>query len=631
MNGEQVASSILGGDAVIVVPPFGGLDRPSLAAHLLQACAARVGVRVSVFYANLLLAAQIGESPYSAVCYAPCSALLGERFFAAAAYGVPLLGRDEGTDPGHFVRSADDKEAGPTLDELRVMAEGAERWADLVAEAVTAKAFAVVGCTTTFEQTAASLAVLTRVKERRPETLTILGGANCEGAMAEGLRALGSGVDYIFSGESEETYPAFLRHVLAGAAPPRGIVHGSPCADMDALPTPCFDEFYQQLRQFLPDSRLAESIWLPFETSRGCWWGAKKHCTFCGLNAQTMAHRAKSADRVIQELSELLRSHPTRKVCMVDNIMPYTYFKTLLPRLPSELPGLHIFYEQKSNLSLADVVALKDAGVPVIQPGIEALSTSLLKRMEKGVTARQNVALLRYARAAELALNWNLLFAFPGDLQQDYEETLELIPLISHLNPPGGLYHLSIDRFSPYFDRAPDFGVRDLRPLDSYAAVLPDGAPAEEIAYHFTARYASGILERPDLIRELDGAVKRWKALWEIPDQPPPSLAVEALSEDEFILLDTRRLEGTEDVQFLTRAEAHVVLRGGRLDAVESLRWALDRKLLAKVDSRYVPLAVAAPDLLAEVEQLREEPAPSLASHDRGVLPLSIRRDAGTR
>ena len=117
--------------------------------------------------------------------------------------------------------------------------------------------------------------------------------------------------------------------------------------------------------------------------------------------------------------------------------MPRSYFRTLLPRLAAEVPGLRAFYEQKSNLSLDNVLELKAAGICDIQPGIEALSTSLLKRMDKGVSARQNIALMRYARAVGLSLTWNLLYAFPGDQLEDYEQTLALVPLLRHLNPPG--------------------------------------------------------------------------------------------------------------------------------------------------------------------------------------------------
>ena len=44
---------------------------------------------------------------------------------------------------------------------------------------------------------------------------------------------------------------------------------------------------------------------LLFETSRGCWWGAKSHCTFCGLNGETMAFRSKSPRRALDELEQL--------------------------------------------------------------------------------------------------------------------------------------------------------------------------------------------------------------------------------------------------------------------------------------------------------------------------------------
>ena len=590
------------GDALIVVPPFAGLDRPSLASHLLQAAAAEAGFAVRVLYANLLFAAEIGPPLYTRICYAPTSGLAGERVFAAAAYGVPLLGRAETLDPAHFRRCDSEDGAELAVDSLRAVAERAGDWCDRLARAIAASGFRVVGCTTTFEQTAASLALLRRLKRHAPETLTLLGGANCDGEMAEGLLSLGSPVDYIFSGESEKAFPAFLAGVAAGRLPPHPVVTGEPCMDLDALPTPSFEEFYRQVREILPEGdSVAAGTWLPYETSRGCWWGAKRHCTFCGLNAQTLTHREKGPDRVLADLRKLLAHHPNRNVCMVDNIMPHSYFRTLLPRLAEEMPGLHLFYEQKSNLSLAHALTLKQAGIEVIQPGIEALSTALLQRMRKGVTARQNVALLRFSRAVDLSLNWNLLYAFPGDGVEEYRQTLELLPLIRHLEPPGGLYHLSIDRFSPYFDHPAEHGVSAIQPLEGYGSVLPEGAAVEKIAYHFTASYPSGIRESPDLLRELDTEVARWRAAWRTPDQAPPSLALTPLDEDVFFLLDTRGIEGTETVQFLDRPQAALVLKGARPGDSVDCGWALERGLLAELDGHYVPLAVAEPALLRQL------------------------------
>lgn len=599
------------GDGLIIVPPFAGLDRPSLAAHVLQSCAAEVGVRIRVLYANLLLGAEIGELNYQAVCYAPSGALLGERFFTAAAYGIPPLGYDT-SYLSYFENSTEryDDEVEIDLENLQRLEPEVRKWADTIATAIVSRGYKVVGCTTTFEQTAASVALLNRVKQLCPETITIIGGANCDGEMAEGILSLGAQIDYVFAGESEVSFPEFMRQVLSGKPPTDRIIPGQPCMNLDALPTPNFSEFYEQFALTLPDSLLAENslILLPYETSRGCWWGEKHHCTFCGLNAQTMKHREKSPDRVIEELQCLLANHPNKKVCVVDNIMPRSYFRTLLPRLPAEMPGLLAFYEQKSNLSMENVLDLKTAGICEIQPGIEALSTSLLRRMDKGVSARQNIALMRYARAIGLNLTWNLLYAFPGDQVEDYEQTLALIPLLRHLAPPSGLSHLSIDRFSPYFDFPERYGVSNVRPMVGYASVLPTTADVMKIAYHFVGDYRSASRETPELMERLKKEVEKWISLWRMNEEALPALAITSLSDDTFLLMDTRGLEEAEEIQFLDREQTAVALAGRRLEERDSLvEWALAAKLVVELDSFFVPLATAEPELLREFETEQRE------------------------
>ena len=94
MTQPRLGSVLPDGDALIIVPPFAGLDRPSIGVHVLQGCAAERQLRVGVLYANLFLAAEIGELNYQAICYGASGALLGERFFAAAAYGIAPFGRD---------------------------------------------------------------------------------------------------------------------------------------------------------------------------------------------------------------------------------------------------------------------------------------------------------------------------------------------------------------------------------------------------------------------------------------------------------------------------------------------------------------------------------------------------------
>jgi ribosomal peptide maturation radical SAM protein 1 len=291
---------------------------------------------------------------------------------------------------------------------------------------------------------------------------------------------------------------------------------------------------------------------------------------------------------------------------MIDNIMPHSYFRTVLPRLAEELPPAHIFYETKSNLTLEQVELLRRAGVGLIQPGIEALSSSLLRRMKKGVLARQNVALLRYARACGLAVNWNLLYGFPGDHSEDYAATLALIPLIRHLYPPTGIYPVSIDRFSPYFKRPADYGISGLRPLPEYEAVFPEGTDFDHLAYHFTGEYECAEIED-----SLAAAFREWRACWKV-DGPPPTLNLAAVGYDHYLLMDTRGLNGTGMLQFLDQAEARTVLIGGPLERQPLAAWAIERKLAVALDDWCVPLAVTEPELWRRFLQPNvSEPGPT--------------------
>jgi ribosomal peptide maturation radical SAM protein 1 len=495
-----------------------------------------------------------------------------------------------------------------SVQELRRLERYAEGYVTSIARAVSERHYTIVGCTTTFEQTVASMALLNRIKTLGKNTITILGGANCDGEMARGIASMRSSIDYIFSGESEATFPKFVRAILAGLRPQGRLLYGEPCKDLDALPTPAYVEFYEQRRRFLPASKVqAGQTEIPYETSRGCWWGQKHHCTFCGLNDETIAFRQKSPDRVIEDLRTLLDTHPTTKVSMTDNIMPYAYFKTLLPRLAGEFPEATIFYEQKANLSLPKLLALKRAGITSIQPGIESLSSRLLSLMKKGVQARQNLILLRDVRAAGIHLKWNLLWGFPGDDVGAYEETLAILPLLHHFQPPRAMAHLSIDRFSPYFSTPAEFGVRNIKPLAGFYDFFPEGADIERIAYQFTATYRSGAHDHADVIHKLWQKIARWQAAWRQDGAVPTEDLKLFRNRGSFMLVDARDLWRKKRSYPLDEEEASTLVSAKPYSGSGLESWALRKKLALIADGWFVPLTVAEPEILLELTRRHEE------------------------
>src|SRR5258708_22444047 len=296
----------------------------------------------------------------------------------------------------------------------------------------------LVGFTSTFQQHLASLALARRIKQALPETVVVMGGANCEGVMgAEAVRQFPL-LDAVVSGEGEHVVPEVVRRALAsrslsglpGVRTREGVdeefrSHTFPNAPtiphLDDLPYPDFRDFFEQFGASRYSREWEASLF--FETSRGCWWGERSHCTFCGLNGSSMTYRSKSARRAVDELAQLAREHPGCDIQVTDNILDMAYFKDFLPELAERRLGVDLFYETKSNLKKEQIRLLRRAGVRRIQPGIESFSDSVLRLMRKGVTGLQNIQLLKWCKEVGVEPHWNFLWGFPRADPAGYART----------------------------------------------------------------------------------------------------------------------------------------------------------------------------------------------------------------
>src|SRR5262249_38799339 len=302
---------------------------------------------------------------------------------------------------------------------------------------------------------------------------------------------------------------------------------------LDELPYPDYADYFGRFRE----SRLDRS-WQPglfVETSRGCWWGERMHCTFCGLNGATMTYRSKSPRRAVGAMVALKARYPEGDIQVVDNILDLAYFKTLLPELADRGLDFGLFYETKSNLKKEQVRLLRRAGVHQIQPGIESFSDAVLKLMRKGVTGLHNVQLLKWCKEFGLKTYWNLLWGFPGEPAVEYESMAALVPHLTHLPAPNGFYGLRLDRFSPNFFDAEKLGFADVAPLPSYEHVykLPKAALAN-LAYYF--RYGYRQPQDPAAyVGPLLRALERWKRV-----QPASDLFSVDLEDGHLLVWDLR-------------------------------------------------------------------------------------------
>ncbi len=389
---------------------------------------------------------------------------------------------------------------------------------------------AIVGCTSMFMQNAASFAMARKLKQRNPDIITVIGGANCEFPMGAVLAERIEAIDFVFSGPALKSFPQFLRHWLAGDLNACRSIRGvfsrgkpSPSAGPETIgedlsidtPVPLdFEPFLKQFEEYFPNINVKPV--LPIETSRGCWWGERSHCTFCGLNGVSMGYRAMKPDLAIELFNSLFRySGKVSRITVVDNILPKNYLHEVLPFLNTP-QDMEIFYEVKADLKEQDIATLAKARVKQIQPGIEALATSTLKLMKKGTTVFQNIQLLKMCARYGVTPHWNLLLGFPGEGQESYKRYVEVIPLLTHLQPPSGAFPVRFDRFSPYFYMADSYKL-DLHPLDFYSFIYPlEETDLKGLAYYFsdhnvTAEYFTVMAKWVGKVR---ARVTEWQQRW---------------------------------------------------------------------------------------------------------------------
>ncbi|AKJ03247.1 ribosomal peptide maturation radical SAM protein 1 [Archangium gephyra] len=551
-NAQAVATQAVP-EVALVSMPFVSVVRPSIQLGLLKTLAEQTGIKASTFHLNLEFACQIGTTLYERLCRHR-GRMFGDWLFSVAAFGSQAPDLED-----RFLQDYEAEfqsllaDTGTTLERLKHLRhQEIPAYLDRMLALIPWERFRVVGFTCTFQQNAASFALARRLKERFPDLLCIFGGANFEGEMGLELVRSVDVVDYAVIGEADQAFPAFLNALNRGEDPCQvpGVVarsHGTvtplrpgpPFEQLDTLPVPDYEEFFaraESLGLLTPAAR--RDLLIPFESARGCWWGQKQHCTFCGLNGTTMAFRAKTPERVLKELGELAKRYRTFRFEAVDNILAPSYLQKLFEPLVEAGRDYEFFYEVKSNLTRERIKTLRHGGVRRIQPGIESLNTHVLKLMRKGVTGIQNVNTLRWALYYGIDVSWNLLWGFPHETKEDYEEQLRLMRLLIHLQPPGGAGRIWMERYSPIFTDRKSFPALYVRPEASYTYVYPPSVQLEQVAYFFDYELHDTL--PPSVYEESGRHVTVWQNAWQGPERPTLTF----WSSPDFLQIDDSRWPG---------------------------------------------------------------------------------------
>lgn len=418
----------------LVSMPWSIFNRPSIQLAALKAYLDQNSpYTTDLFHPYLAVAASIGGRHYH---------YLAQRSWAGEALYAPLLFPEQRDAAKKLFYEECSKE--PALknlnfqDCLKTLQQNLERWT----ESLDLSTYKLFGFSLCFNQLLASLSAAKMIKKLRPELPIVIGGSGCVGEIGYSLVQNFPQIDYVVNGEGEEallqlcdsinsatddtSLPAtiFSKKRLPDLSCNKGI------SDLNTLPIPDYAPYFQEMQQHFSANTFIPV--LPLEFSRGCWWNK---CKFCNLNLQWHGYRWKSAATVVTEVEQQARQHKCLDFCFTDNALPPKETDTFFRHLAASTADYDFFAELRVITTPDTMPLYRQGGLTAIQVGIESLSTSLLKKMDKGSRCIDNIAAMRQSAEARITLDGNLICEFPGSSEQEVQETLANLDFVLPYSP----------------------------------------------------------------------------------------------------------------------------------------------------------------------------------------------------
>ena len=349
----------------------------------------------------------------------------------------------------------------------------------------------LAGFSICFGQLTSTLWFINEIRRRAANIKIVVGGPACAGDMGKSLLRSFPEIDFVIQGEGELPLVHLVKFIegfkgYAPDAPIPGLIsrhfHTGPetvsqVPNLDELPIPEYDDYFKHLKSFAPENTFLPKI--PMEISRGCWWRKKvgpngsSGCAFCNLNLQWHGYRAKSHNRAIKELEALIKKYQILSISFMDNLLPAKGLEQLFKRIQGVGKDLRLFSELRATTPSGILAAMGGAGMCEVQVGIESLSSMLLRKLNKGTTAMDNMEIMKNCEIPGFPnLTGNLILCFPSSDEQDVAETLANLEFVLPFRPLKGI-PFWLGYGSGVFEIPDAYGIKRLRNHPYYAHFFP--------------------------------------------------------------------------------------------------------------------------------------------------------------
>ncbi len=275
-------------------------------------------------------------------------------------------------------------------------------------------------------------------------------------ALARALRPFDTAIIF----EGERALVELAQAVGRGEAP-RGVIRGTQIENMGELPAPDFDG--------LPlDRYFAPELLLPYDPTRGCYWGV---CTFChyGLaEVGTAKYRERPVDTCMKHLKELTAKHGNRFFYFSqDSVAPKTVLKLARAIRDERLPWRWATdMRPEKVLTPERCQELAEGGAVAMAYGVESGSDRVIQLIDKGIPVETVKTAIRNLAGTGVAVEAMCFTDFPTET---YREALSTMKMLEELRESVALFicgefdltHGALVAQSPQ-----DFGIKETWQLD---------------------------------------------------------------------------------------------------------------------------------------------------------------------
>ena len=269
-----------------------------------------------------------------------------------------------------------------------------------------------------------NLGALTHTKRRHPEQKIFLCGCMAgQEQVVERIRKSYPHVNGVFSTHHLWQFPQLLYQVL----------------------TTCKRTFYTQDEA----GSIAEGLPQLRDDTLKAWvsimYGCNNFCTYCIVPYVRGRERSRKPEDILQECRELIAGGTKEITLLGQNVNSYgkdldcgVDFSDLLAQI-AQIPGDFLIrfmtsHPRDAGKKLFDTMAAYPKIAKQLHLPFQSGSSRVLKAMNRHYDREQYLELVRYAKSVmpDLVLTSDVIVGFPGETEEEFEETLSLISQVGY-------------------------------------------------------------------------------------------------------------------------------------------------------------------------------------------------------